>query len=209
MRSDAGVSRVRAARAVALVIAGLLVLAGCGVPTDEAPRVISAGNVPFGLLDAAPVTTSTTEPPADATGVADIYLLGSSDNAKLTPVQALVLNPPGPATALAALLQGPSTGQQGGGFLTFIPSSTRLNNVVVDQAGVATVNLSNDFITGLIPSEQILAVAQVVYTVTQFEGVTQVRFLIDGVPKDVPTQNGTLTQGGPVTRDDYATLALP
>jgi spore germination protein GerM len=61
--------------------------------------------------------------------------------------------------------------------------------------------------TGLGGGNQQLAVAQIVWTVTEFPGVQQVRFSIDGQPLEVPTDEGLTDQ--PVDRDDYRSVAPP
>jgi hypothetical protein len=48
------------------VLAGVLVT-GCGVPTDSAPRPIPDDRVPFGLLDQDPTTTTTVAPRSSST----------------------------------------------------------------------------------------------------------------------------------------------
>jgi spore germination protein GerM len=60
-------------------------------------------------------------------------------------------------------------------------------------------------ITELGGDEQLLAVAQLVCTLTARPGVGPVSFTLEGAPVDVPTGDGSLTSG-PVSRDDYADL---
>jgi hypothetical protein len=183
----------------AIVFAAVVALGACGVPVDKSPRLLSDSKVPFGLLD--PATTTTTSP-ADAPATVEVFMLGPSDRlvGKDRPVSAATL----PA-AIGALLNGPSTGESAAGFFTFVNPQTKLIGAGVSPDGVATVNLSQEFGTGN-ASEQVLAVAQVVYTATGVPGVQSVLFELEGKPIDVPTEDGTLTQGQAVTRTDYAGL---
>jgi spore germination protein GerM len=69
------------------------------------------------------------------------------------------------------------------------------------RAGVAQVDLrsSIDDVGG---DEQLLAVSQIVCTLTSRPGVGLVSFSLDGEPVDVPRPDGSLASGA-VSRDDY------
>ena len=54
---------------------------------------------------------------------------------------------------------------------------------------------------------QLLATAQVVFTVTEVPGVEAVRITADGSPVEVPTDDGLTAE--PVSREDYASVATP
>jgi len=84
-----------------------------------------------------------------------------------------------PAEAVRALLAGPTATEAAAGAVTLIPDGTRLNGVVVD-GHEATVDLSGEFGTGGGSLSVMGRVAEVVYTVTQFDGIDTVRFAIDG-----------------------------
>jgi hypothetical protein len=70
--------------------------------------------------------------------------------------------------------------------------------------GIAYVQLTADF-TQHAPAEQVVAVAQVVCTLTNLAGVGQVQFTRDGHPADIPRADGSLTSK-PVSRFDYSVL---
>lgn len=76
--------------------------------------------------------------------------------------------------ALTVLLQGPSAPERRAGLESALPESTTLRGINLAN-GVATVDLSRD-ISGTSGEEELrLALAQVVYTVTQFKSVKAVR----------------------------------
>ena len=72
------------------------------------------------------------------------------------------------------------------------------------NAGVAHVDVLPSIST-LGGDEQLLAVAQLVCTLTGLPGVGLVAFTLDGSPVAVPRGDGSLTNG-PVSRDDYDDL---
>ena len=63
------------------------------------------------------------------------------------------------------------------------------------------VDLSTEFAQGS-TSEQVLGLAQVVYTATAQPNITGVRFTLNGAPIEVPLPDGSLT-GGPLSREQY------
>jgi spore germination protein GerM len=70
--------------------------------------------------------------------------------------------------------------------------------------GIARVDLLSD-VSALPTDEQLLAVAQIVCTLTGRPGVGQVSFTLEGARLAVPKGDGSLVTS-PVARDDYATL---
>jgi spore germination protein GerM len=103
-----------------------------------------------------------------------------------------------------SLLGGILRAEKNRGLTTSIPSATeRLGTGL--EAGVLTVNLSKA-IGDARGEAQKIAIAQIVYTVTQRSAISSVRFQIDG--KNV----GVLVDGGPestepVNRNDYHSVA--
>lgn len=87
---------------------------------------------------------------------------------------------------------------------TAIPMGTHLLGINLEN-GVATVDLTSEFETGGGSRSMFMRLAQVVYTVTEFETVKSVRFHLDGEPVDVFSAEGIVLDE-PVTREDYAEL---
>ena len=189
-------------RRTLLVLLGLVTIASaCGVPSDDQPREIAAQNVPFSLLAPTAEATSTTVPAANAMAHVTIYLADAEGN--LVSVQRDVSAPGTVRKALVALLGGP-TPDEADRLHTAITSATKLLDLDGPANGLVTIDLSRQVldITG---KQQIIALAQVVYTATSRRNVERVLFRVDGKPKEVPTGDGTLT-AEPLTRLSYSEL---
>jgi spore germination protein GerM len=179
-----------------------VVTAACGVPNDSDPREINAQNVPFSLLAPTAGATSTTAPSALAPmSRVTIYLADAEGD--LVPVQREVRAPGTLRKALVALLGGP-TPEETDTLRTAITSTTKLLHISGPDDGLVTIDLSHQLldVTG---RQQILALAQVVYTATSRRNVERVLFRVDGEPKEVPTGDGTLT-ASPLDRLSYSEL---
>lgn len=188
------------ARATSLIVAcGLFLAAGCGVPSDGSPRLLAEADVPFNLL--APSTTVVTSTTVPLPEPVTVFLVGAE---RLAAVGRQVSRPASVREALEALLTGPAEAEAAQGLRSAVNVQTRLLSVEV-QEGIALVDLTGAFAT-VSGQEQILAVAQLVFTATAVEGVLGVRFALDGQPVEVPRSDGTLAQR-PVGRADYAALA--
>jgi spore germination protein GerM len=186
--------------AVLAVAAGLL--AACGVPGDHIPREIDASNVPFQLLAPTAGATSTTVPSAfTRTAQAVIYLANADGRLVATPRD--VEAPITVGKAITALLRGP-TSDEANQLSTSITSDTKLLDVRGPTDGLVTIDLSRHVldITG---RQQILALAQVVYTATSIASVDRVLFKFDGSSHEVPNGDGKLTSS-PLGRQSYRAL---
>ena len=191
-------------RLVALVALTLLAafVAACGVPNDHDPREIDTQNVPFSLLAPTAGATSTTTPPAQAPMAhLTIYLADADGN--LVAVPRDVTAPGTVRKAIATLLNGPTT-NEANRLHTAITSDTKLLHISGPKDGLVTIDLSRQLldVTG---KQQIVALAQVVYTATSRRDVERVLFRVEGKPKEVPTGDGTLT-AEPLDRLSYSEL---
>ncbi len=108
-------------------------------------------------------------------------------------------------TTMRALLEGPSPDERDRGIRSEIPAATSLFGVRIFNF-VADVDLSAEFQTPAPPQAVLLRVAQVVWTLVRLPNVTAVRFLIDGEPVGVVTDD-LIVVNRPVTAPDYATVA--
>ena len=183
-----------------LVVAVGLLLGACGVQADEGPRALAADEVPYGLLEQAPPTTAAPRPPTVPTEAVTVYFVSGE---RMYKVLRQVNAPPSVPKALTALLFGPLEDEASSGVRSAINPTATIQARSID-ASTYLVDLSSEFAQGSV-SEQILGLAQVVWTATELPGVTGVRFTLNGAPIQVPTPNGS--SGEPVGREAFAELA--
>ena len=146
-----------------------------GVPPSGAP---SASTAPA----TAEPTTAPTGAPSGTTIVRAYFMLGSfTGNPGLVPVLREVPETRAVArAAMTALLAGPRGAELEGSpaMYTGIPEGTRLLDLAIAD-GVATVLLSREWIDADATFQGETATAQVVYTLTQFPTVDQVRIQVE------------------------------
>jgi spore germination protein GerM len=185
----------------AAMVASLALVGGCGIESDSSPRELADDQVPEELV--APSTTGSTAAGTDApTRTRVIWFLSDellTQSPREVEVRAEVEG------VIEALLVGPSPQEQDAGLTTSIPAGTELIDADLDEdSGLLTINLSEalELAEG---SELTNAVAQLVYTATDFsDSIDQVRFQIEGQVRSVPTDGGA--NAAAVTRADYADL---
>lgn len=184
-----------------MLLVALLVLVACGVPGDSDPRAIDAQNVPFDLLSPTAEATTTTQPAFTDTDTVTIFLADAEG--KLHDVRRQVTSPVSVDKVLESLLGGP-TKEEADRLSTAITSETKLLGVQGPDDGLVILNLSRQLldITG---RQQILALAQVVWTATELPAVDRVLFEFEGEPVEVQNGNGTLTSS-PLGRLSYRDL---
>lgn len=172
----------------------LVVVGGCGVPPqDQAERLGDDGRV--ALLD---------PQPASKPGAASIpvYFLRGE---RLVAVPRAV-SPSTVEAAVQALIAGPSSDEAAAGLHSSVGPSIRVRRAEV-QGGVAHIDLSSPFAQAR-SEDQVVAVAQFVYTATGLPGVEAVAITVDGEPIEVPTREGALASG-PLRRADFPGLEPP
>jgi spore germination protein GerM len=179
-------------RRLATLFVLALLATGCAIPTQSGPSSIPASHVPFGLLNAQPSATTTTQPDPSSLVPVKVYFLTNTE--QLQSVQRVVVTPASLTSIITSLLGGPSSSETGSGLATAIP-----NNVMVLSAmavgPMVTVNFNEAFsqISGTFVE---LAVAQVVATIAAQNGLnTGVIFEIDGQRTSVPIASGASVSG--------------
>ena len=160
--------KARAMWAAPLLGAALLV-ASCGISADSEPRAL-------------PVTTTTstvrnTEPSGDQR--ADIYLV---TNSSLVPTLRQV--PARTPTEVMNSLLIPPSSAEGESLSSSIPAATKLLGVERDESGLLKVDLSSDF-EDVQGDARVLALGQIVMSLTELPGVDRLQFFIDGEPLKV------------------------
>lgn len=193
--------RLRPGR-LGLILTAAVVVAACGIPTQNAPSMISREAIPFNLLSpSSPTTTTATIPPV-ASVSEPIYLVAPTEH--LSPVVRNVAPPANLTQIIGALLEGPTSAESSIGLQTFLAG--KASAVVVTVAdGIATVNFTTNPVQGVGPS-QILAISQVVFTAMAQPAITGVMFQIAGTAVEVPTAGGAQVPG-PVNDNTYAPQA--
>ena len=205
-----GAGPLRTAASVAGIGAAVAVLlAGCGIPTESAARSISHSQVPYHLLS--PTAPTVTTPTLNSFVTINVYFTVTN--------KSVVKEPrfiPPPAASLTAvidaLLKGPKLSELQTGVQTSLDSGVKLLSAHVAD-GIAKVNFNPAFadISGY---QQVLAVAQVVWTVATWPGGALhgtgigVEFEIGGFEIQVPLSTGRLVTG-PVHLKQYASLLAP
>ena len=184
-------------RATAVVLAMILGATACGVSSDDHASRVAKRDVPFGLLD----ENSGAQPSTAGGEDASIFLV--KDDRLVAAVRRLAPTAR-PGNAVRALEQGPTKAEVAAGVRSALPKTHTVDGVSV-AAGTAVVELDPSFAT--LPSgDQLLALAQLVFTLTARPGIGQVRFTLDGEDAQVPRADGSLV-ATPVSRDDYAAVA--
>lgn len=107
-----------------------------------------------------------------------------------------------PATALAALLDGPTDAASDAGITTEIPTDTRLVSLEVGTDRVAIVELSPEFDDGGGSASMFGRLAQLTYTLTAFPSVDSVLLLENGSVVEVFSGEGIVLDG-PMVRADF------
>jgi spore germination protein GerM len=189
-------------RPVAVLASLFLVLTGCGVPIQSEPVPIASAAVPTRLQGSpgAPTVAPSATPGRPAVQVNFVR------DDKLVP---LLRDTPAstPASRLAAvvdaLLAGPSEKEQATGITTALPPGIGLTVVDV-QGSRVDLQLSGET-DGRSATENVLAVGQMVLSVTALPTVDQVSFSRDGTPVEALMADGALT-AEPLTAADYEAL---
>ncbi len=184
--------------AAAIAIAALST--SCGVSGQGNARQIADDALPGGLVpDRTPTTTTTV---GIASEPVRLYFVRDKH---LVQVTSEVTAPAALKAVVDTLVSGPPA-TNATGLRTALSTEDLVRSVTLTR-GRVRIDLTPTF-EALPPSDQILALGQLVLTVTARPGVGQAEFTLDGKPVDVPRGNGLLVSGS-VVREDYAKLLLP
>ena len=181
---------------IALVV--LLGVTACGVPKHDSASKVRSKDVPFGLLNK--------ENGSAASGGSghEEALVYFAKNGRLVASSRGLQPPVTVQSVLRALSQGPNRLETAAGLRSALPDKNTFQRVSLAD-GTARVDLGRPF-TSLSSNDQIVALGQIVYTLTARPGVGLVKFTLLGASTEVPRADGSLTAGR-VSRDDYLALA--
>jgi Sporulation and spore germination len=207
----------RAARAVGggrrrpVVVVAALALAGlgtvsCGIPTDHSPRLLDRRDMPGALTGA---TTTTLIHPGGSVAL-KIYLVhNTASRTVLQPVSVEVAEKSTIVSQAEAALQAliaaqPATRPATATLTNVIPSATRILHASLD-GDVLDLDLSR-FDLQIVATQQKLAFAEMVFTLTELNGIDAVKFSLAGQPAQAPVDSGASTAGAAIRRRDYRQL---
>lgn len=181
-----------------------LALSACGIPTEATAHAIAA----TAHVNAAPVTTTSVA--ATRAGTVRITVFFIAAHAYLVPEARYVKPPASVTTAIDALLVGPTTHElDTTGITTAFPRGTGIKLIHANRVGDVTTLDFNATFGSVSGSQEVLGVAQVVFTVAEdLQPTVGVIFEIDGSPIPVPVASGELVSS-PVHQSNYATLVPP
>lgn len=187
-----GRRHARATVAAAATVVVTVVSAACGVP-DAGITVIDPEELPPELRG---VTTTSSPPTED--GVPAVAAVHWIRDRRLVREAVLFESGPSAERLLALLERGPVGSSPGDGARSALSAGDV--SVRSHDRGVVTVELRD-----LDDPDQVLAVGQVVLTLTSLPGVDAVRFTSRGAPVEVPLPDGTLVARD-LTEGDYESL---
>ena len=194
-------ARRRCRRGLAVALAAVAVAAGCGVQGDSAPRAVSPESVPDELV--APSTSAVRPDEPEAGQVATVYLVDNRD--RLRPVLRTLPSPVLIINVLDSLLEGATDEEAEEGLRSEVPTGTEVNGIDRLDRDVITIDLSEQFAETTADGE-LLAQAQIVYTVSELPNVRGVLFLVDGRPREGADDDAKLTSS-PLTIEDFRDFA--
>jgi spore germination protein GerM len=180
------------------LLAGVLALCACGVPIESSPRQLSNDRLPNSLRPQATTVATTGTSPVES------ILVWLVQDQSLVSVSRQTSLPVNPKTICRSLGDPLVPAELDRSFRTAIPDPTMIVDATI-VAGTALVVLDANF--DQIPSsDQVLAIGQLVLSLTHLRGVGQVRFLVGDAEVAVPLPDGRSTRAA-VSSDDYRSLA--
>ena len=177
---------------VALLIA---LLASCGISNDAAPRDIPEA-------DRLTLDNSAKETSDPTRGTDRIYLLAPDAPNETQHLRAAQRDIGSSATRRLQSLFGSLTSLEVSERLrTAIPDGLELHSAVLQPSGTLVVDVS-DQLLDLSANSLIDAVAQIVFTASEVDGVQRIDLVVDGKSRQWPAGDGEL-QADPLTVYDY------
>lgn len=168
----------------------------CGVPADSAPHLVPQDGIPDALnpSDTAPSTSVAEQERVTLWFVRD---------AQLSSVRHSVPAPTDATQIVDELLAGPTDPERSDTLRSAIPDAAAVDHVTI-AGGEATVVLAPEF-SEIPAADQLLAVGQLVLTLTDLRGVGRVRFAVGDTAVAIPLPTGGISTAS-VSRDDYIAL---
>lgn len=170
-----------------LLLASALLAGGCTGEEPAGDRVSTPAAAPPGptVLD---TTAEATLQPDDLVDLTLYFRVGEDASAHLTPVvREVPVTDDLPLQALEQLLAGPLE-SEGGNVHAPLPTTTTVNVLTV-EGGTAHADLSGAVLSdaetvGVSPANEVLGLAAVVNTLTEFPSIERVKLTVDGRADD-------------------------
>lgn len=169
----------------------------CGIAADDGPRDIPAAEqIQLGI--------GGDQNAGAATGTARVYFLAPEASGQAPLLRSVARDvTESPTALLQSLLAGPNQTEQANQLRTALPMGTQLLGAR-RQGFVLRVDLSAEVLE-LSGQVLIAAIAQIVFTVSEIDGVRGVTILVAGASQQWPVGSGELTSA-PLTVYDYPGL---
>lgn len=180
---------------LAATVAVAATLGGCGVPSDS-----SARQAPIPLPGQ--VRPSPTGAPTTGAVAERLFLTRDS---RLVRVTRAAASEPTVQRLLQDLLAGPTAAERADGLSSALLGTDISGEVHLDN-GLVTIELQAELDRNG-RTDEVLALAQLVCTMSSHPAVRGVSFVRDGHPVSVPRADGSLS-AGPLTGADYAALMV-
>lgn len=185
-------------RLVVLVASTSIMLASCAFGAEDRARTIPEGQQ-VDFVDQAATDVA-------GTGVGRVYMQRSDPTGRSTLVAVQRELGDDPLDVVSALLDGPTATEQEMGLRSAVPRGTRLNSARFVSTDTVRIDLG-DTLFDATGDDLVSALAQIVLTLCEINGVQRVMVVVDGVARDWPRGDGTLTDS-PLTEYDYPGRAI-
>jgi spore germination protein GerM len=169
----------------AVVLIAVLALTACAIQPDSSPRDVPAGDR---------ANVDPLDPEAGAsTGSSRIFLLTSDEDSGSRQLRSVSREVPEatPEAVINELINGPNPTELEAGLRPALPPELTLLSPPRPIAGTLSVDLSPEILE-LGHSQLRLAVAAIVFTASQLDGVSAVRLRVNGEDRDWPDGRGEL-----------------
>lgn len=185
-------------RRVGRLVAVCIVVTACSVAPDNAPRDIEPG-----VIDSAVQDVSNVGQEAGGSGL--IYLLAPAVTGEPTRLRSVSRDIDDDVDAVMdSLLAGPNTSEVVARYRSALPTGMQVLDISRRSRGVVHLDV-DESIASLRGDELVLALAQIVYSLTHVGGTTGVEISVEGAEARWPAGNGEL-QSDPLTVYDYPGL---
>ena len=199
MSAQALASARRVAVTVGVGMAAVFGATACSIQQESSPRDIPIDD--RGRLDNA-------DPGAgEATGANRVFLITDDEAGGERLLRSVLrdVDATPPSAVLEELIKGPNVAEQEAGMRSDLPADLTLLSPATLVAGTLNVNMSATILE--LPGTALrYAVAQIVFTASELDGVRSVRLRVDGDLRAWPNGSGEL-QTTPLTVYDFPGLA--